>query len=49
MHRDELVEDNRILTEANRRYHIHTTELKERLEALIVSSLKLILLAAKLM
>ena len=37
LHRDELVEENQKLTEANRRYRMHTTELKDRMESLMVS------------
>ena len=34
---DELAEENQQLAEANRRYRIHTTELKERMELMLVS------------
>lgn len=36
LHRDELMDENQTLAEANRRYHIHTTELKDRVESLTV-------------
>ena len=37
LHRDELVDENQTLAEANRRYRMHTTELKDRVQSLLVS------------
>ena len=34
---NELTEENQQLAEANRRYRMHTTELKERMELVLVS------------
>ena len=41
LHRDQLIEESQTLTEANRRYRMHTSELKDRVESLAVSSLYL--------
>lgn len=40
MQRDELMEKNQALEEANRRYRMHTSELKDRVESLVVSNYK---------
>ena len=37
LERDHLVEENEKLVEANKRYRMHTTELKEKVESLAVS------------
>ena len=39
LQRDQLVEENQTLAEANRRYRLHTTELKEKVESLAVHQL----------
>ena len=36
LERDQLVEENEKLAEANKRYHLHTTELKDKVESLAV-------------
>ena len=36
LERDQLVEENEKMAEANKRYHLHTTELKEKVESLAV-------------
>ena len=36
LHRDQLIGENQTLAEANRRYHMHTTELKDRVETFVV-------------
>ena len=38
LQRDELAEENQALAEANRRYRMHTSELKDRVELLVVSN-----------
>ena len=36
LERDQLMEENQTLAEANRRYRLHTTELKGKVESLAV-------------